>query len=403
MASITVIGSAAQPQKSFRLIDWLETKLQDGRYTNFIFEAAFAKLNPFLKLNDAFGLWKRAGGEAAAYIGIDHKGTSYQALRYALLHFDETYVTYARNATFHPKTYLFYGPQLAALYSGSNNFTPGGLETNFESGLILELDLSVADDQAIVSALLQNYASLSSSDIGCCVRLDAQILDALHKDGCLMDESPQGRSRGRTERQDIRGQIFAPYRAKPPRALPVPKKEASPSNAGTRAADHGAAFAAKGLVIQIRQMQANHNGEIMLSKTAVDQNKHFFGFPFNGRTSSKFAKNPSYPQRVPDPIVSIQVFDKDGNELAGRRQASYALNMVYYELKSEIRITISKAIMPEIPPLTILAMTKAADGGRDYDLVFYHPGSDQYDEYLAVCNQVLPTGGSAQPRRFGWI
>ena len=52
-----------------------------------------------------------------------------------------------------------------------------------------------------------------------------------------------------------------------------------------------------GLVIQVTP---HHNGEIHLSKIAVNQNPTFFDYPFTGMTVPKKAGNPTYPQRVPE-------------------------------------------------------------------------------------------------------
>jgi len=416
MPNITIIGAAAQPQNEFRLLNWLESNLRNEEYTNFIIEAAFAKQNPFIKLNEALTIWKNAGKHVTAYIGIDHKGTSIQALQHSLRYFNQVYITHARYSTFHPKTYLFYGSNYAVFYSGSNNFTSGGLETNFESGLIVELNLLDSGDKVFLDNLLENYSILNAK-INCCIQLDENVLSQLQSDNYLLDETKQNETITKTKTQETNigeipsiDTIFGNYRALPPRALPKQKKSQQQHKAankkvittdGTLKIAANGAVGANGLVIQIKQMQDKHNGEIMLSKSAVDQNHAFFGYPFSGKTTPKLAKNEPSEQREPDPIVNIQVIDAAGKLI--KSAINYGLNTIYYTTKSELRITISVSIMSTIPSHTILVMTRATDNSYDYDLVFYHPGSMLYNEYLKVCNQIMPSGGANAPRKFGWI
>ena len=415
LAKITLLGAAAQPLKEIRLIDWLETNLQNEQYSHFIFETAFARQNPFIKLSEAFSNWGQAGKTITAYMGVDHKGTSIQALQNALTYFSNVYITHARYSTFHPKTYLFYGSDFATFYSGSNNFTSGGLETNFESGLFIDLNLSDADDKTLLNQFLVNYSVLDD-EFECCIALDDHVIKSLQESDCLLDETSQAskghkkRNVGSTGKNTAIETLFGDYRALPPRALPKLGKTKKPNGSkGQKAATPvnvtgvaaNSAIAANGLVMQVKQMQAKHNGEIMLSKMAVDQNPGFFGYPFSGHTTPKFARNASSPQRKPDPIVNIQIIDASGKLITN--VPDYDLNTIYYTKKSEIRITVSVSIMPTIPSHTILVMTKAINNSYDYDLVFYHPGSKLYDDYLKICNQELRSGGSDSPRKFGWI
>ena len=149
------------------------------------------------------------------------------------------------------------------------------------------------------------------------------------------------------------------------------------------------------------QVTPHHNGEIFLSKLAVDQNKAFFGWPFTGQTVPKQAGNPAYPQRDPDPVTDWTVYDTTGNTCVVI--SHYGLNTVYYEKKSEIRITVSPQLRDAIPPYSILKMTSVMFTNRDYLCDVFPPGSPQFNEYMPLCNQAMPSGGKAIPRRFGWL
>jgi hypothetical protein len=141
---------------------------------------------------------------------------------------------------------------------------------------------------------------------------------------------------------------------------------------------------------------------VFLSKTAINQNPDFFGFPFTGRTKPKFPSNPAYPQRVPDPLVNINVYGATDKRVL--RLARFALNTVYYKTKAEIRITMPPDVVKNTAPYSILLMRQPAEGADyDYDMDIFQPGSPQFDAYLEACNQRLPSGGKPAPRRMGWL
>jgi hypothetical protein len=73
-------------------------------------------------------------------------------------------------------------------------------------------------------------------------------------------------------------------------------------------------------------------------------------------------------------------------------------------LKSEIRITVPQDVILNVPEYSIMVMSQTlADQSHDYDIEIYTPGSEEYDQYLDVCNQTMPSGGKTAARRFGWL
>ena len=95
------------------------------------------------------------------------------------------------------------------------------------------------------------------------------------------------------------------------------------------------------------------------------------------------------------------MYDTTGNVRVEKEH--YSLNTVYYETKSEIRITVSPELRDAIPPYSILRMAIAPPNGRDYTCDVFPPESPQFREYIPLCNQAMPSGGAAEPRRFGWL
>lgn len=427
MTGIQFIRPIDQPIGNFRLLDWLESNFLSDDYDHFRCLAAFAKIRPFHKLDGSIQIWRRKGKSLEAIIGIDHKGTSLQALQYALANFDTTRILHVNHSTFHPKLYIFYGKSKAAAYYGSGNFTSGGLETNFEGGTIFTFDLPA--DQVQFYELLSGYTSLTSESVLCTTVLTQGFLNVLFSQGFLMDETqpaswmaasaaPGASTGSSTAASDSdNSQLFGPFSVKP--ARPIPKSimvsatvsaHTMPMKAGLFPSIPAAPQLGTIPVVPggfVIQLAPHHNGEIFLSKQGVDQNPTFFAYPFTGLTTPKKASNPAYPQRIPDPIVNIRVFDSTGALV--HTVNSYSLNMVYYKSKSEIRITITPAILSGLHYVKgsvdypLLVMRTASNPSYDYDMDFYKSGSIDYDNFLALCDQSLPSGGKSAARKMGWF
>lgn len=434
MSLYQYIRPADQPTGVFRLIDWMEANFLSSDYDSFKCLVAFAKIKPFYKLHESIQKWNSRGNQSEAVIGVDHKGTSYQALQYALANFDTVNILHADYSTFHPKLYIFLGNEKATAYYGSSNFTSGGLETNFEGGVIINYNLP--DDQPELDDLLNSFNSVFSPSVSCLTPLTLATLDEMKSRGLLLDESVKPKTSRGSSTASSGGStttapaIFGSFTVKPARSIPKSVMTAAAASAGivmppvkSTRSTHGRGASrttpptttpapspivmpvlTDGFVIQVIP---HHNGEILLSKLAVDQNRPFFGFPFTGTTVPKKANNPTYPQRVPDPIVNIRVFDNSG--LLVNTELNYSLNTIYYEKKSEIRITITPSILSALNVATIttnypiLVMRVSDVEGCDYDLDFYEYGSPAYNSYLAICDQTLPSGGKPIARKMGWI
>lgn len=444
MAQITYIKPSDQPSGRFRMLDWLETNFKSDLYNNFRCLVAFAKIKPFYKLHLAIQEWNSKNKTSEAVFGIDHKGTSIQALQYALSNFDTTKVLHVNYATFHPKLYIFWGDTKATIYYGSSNFTSGGLETNFEGGTIQEFDLP--QEEALFHDALESYSSIADASLSCVSILSTEVLQNLKQNDLLMDETirscyPSNPSKTRglhigsssSESDNISiSELFGSFAIKPARAIPKSIVTMAAESAGIilknkkatitrgQASQHSATTPAVQPAVQttpvviplvvdsfVIQISPHHNGEIFLSKRGVEQNKSFFAFPFTGKTVPKKAGNTAYPQRTPDPIVNIRVFDSNGDLV--NTEDKYPLNTIYYEKKSEIRITITPSILAGLNissntnDYPILVMSLSETSGCDYDMDFFAKGSTLYDNYLSICDQTLPSGGKPVARKMGWI
>ena len=416
MSKITFLRPIDQPVGNKRLLNELRDCLSSAKFSQFKLAVGFAKVGPLARLSRSIQEWRDAGKTIEGIFGIDQFGTSQQALKFALEKFHSVYITRAvssRQSTFHPKIYIFSGDKDAVCFYGSHNLTVGGTETNFEGGVRIEFNREDQQDEITYQEALGCWTSLLPNNCPATEQINLTILDSYLRDGLLLDES-KTTPKSVPQTSQMVGKAVkegkAPFYVKPPSSLPKEMlKKPSPKTSKTTATTGitqpqlivSAAVPSQALVIQL---VPHHNGEIFLSKTAVDQNPDFFGFPFTGRTVPKKSTNPSYPQRIPDPIVNIAVFDTEGIQIPNLSKLGYPLNMVFYEIKSEIRITVNSEMAREIPPHSILVMSKPDDlSSFDYNMDIFFPGSDPFNNYLTVCNQTLPSGGSDQPRKMGWL
>jgi hypothetical protein len=294
------------------------------------------------------------------------------------------------------------------VFVGSNNLTVGGTETNFEASI--RLDFSLPSDAAALAPFTNLWDELMPPNCPATNALSTTILEGLIADGVVPDERTMRLtngaigSSGKTAPRAPRSRLpVVPPSALPPK--PTKARQAktgiAPAPMTKKAPVSGPAVppsssAAQALAIQIKP---HHNGEIFLSVTAALQYPSFFSFPFNGRTTPKRAGNPSYPQLTPDPIVNIEVFGASNTPILTR--TAYALNTVYYEKKSEIRITASP-LVGVVPDYSVMIISKSSVTGIDYEITIHTPSSPDYGAWVATCNQQMPSGGST-PRRFGWI
>lgn len=417
MAKITFLKPIDQPLGKNRLIDELKTCFSDPSFNHVLIIVAFAKAGVLIRLKEFIENWRLRGKTINSIFGIDHHNTSLQALEFAMDNFDESHVFYVENprVTFHPKFYLFYGEKKSICIYGSHNLTVGGTETNFEGGVKIELDLP--DDVSIFNEAMTNWSDIQPL----ATKLNYKLIDYLIKRGLIVDETASTRVRAIKQSENDENNTdeyvfnFNNLTLKPP--SPMPRSVLRPTKTrkirpeiddSTNEQVFAEEFVNSNDLVQdivvealIIQIIPHHNGEVFLSKTAIDQKPEFFGFPFSGLTIPKKNVNKAYPQREPDPIVNIWVFDTSDRVVYYIEK--YNLNTVYYDTKSEIRITVPQDVVRNCPEYSILVMGKSNDTTCNYDMQIYVPGSNQYDAYLNNCDQTMPTGGKSIPRRFGWI
>lgn len=408
MADIRIQKPLDQPSGNFRLLNELITNLKNNNFREFRIITAFAKEGAFLKLQPFFDKWKADGKLLKCILGVDENGTSKEAIEFVLNNFDDSYIarvgTGAFHPTFHPKIYLFIGQSEAIAYIGSNNMTIGGLEINAES--FIELKMKLPYDQILLDDILKCW----DETLSICLPLNKSLLDELVASKIVISEveirSLRTITRAKVEEKKLLPTIpnFPAFKVVPPSSYPIPRAVRTKPNTVKPIVSISPAIqspitnAAETFVIQIIP---HHNGEIFLSKIAIDQNPIFFGWPFTGSTIPKIASNPSYPQRNPDPVINLHVYD-DTNTLI-LNYPNINLNTVYYAPKSEIRITVPPEIYRNVKEYSIMVIQLAVEEGTDYNIFIYNPGSNEFNDYLKACNQTMPSGGRPVARKFGWL
>ena len=386
-----------------RAISWFREVLDSDEFSELYICVAFSRVGALQRIRPGLDKFNGRDGRVKAVFGVDHMGTSRQALQFALEHLDEVFVCHHPSpfVTFHPKIYFAVGALAADMLIGSSNLTSGGLETNFEASARLRYRLP--EEQRLYHDAVSGFREIL--DHPNTRRLDGDLLAALDACGLLLDEeSNQAGLGGAGQHDDDQDEdpLFPRTAVVAPSPLPKPTRKHRPAIGRAAAAERGVespvVVAPRVLLIQVKP---HHNGEIFLSKLAVNQNKGFFGWPFTGQTVPKRASNPAYPQRDPDPVTDWTVYDTTGNIRVVI--SNYGLNTVYYKKNAEIRITVSPELRDAIPPYSILKMTSVMSTGRDYLCDVFPPESPQFNEYIRLCNQAMPSGGAASPRRFGWL
>jgi HKD family nuclease len=410
---ILLLKPAEAPPGVQRLLPLLQESLRKPGYSECRIIVAFARLSGVARLLPQIRGWRSRGRRIEVIVGIDRFGTSREALQVMLDELDAVYLTRTadESCTFHPKMYLFEGARRARGIVGSHNLTLGGLETNFEGGVVMDFDLPA--EAAQWTPFRDAWDQLLPAANPTSRMLDAALLEGLIQRGQLLTEAGIARtSRSAATadtgpRPDAEPDPFPAVAPAPP--SPIPKsllpglrpvrKERPPK---PPVAEHATTLAGlpRGLVIEITPHQ---NGEIFLSKTATDVFPAFFGMPFTGKAVPKVAGNPGYPMREPDPKVEWRVYDSRGT-LSHRSR--FDLNTVLYQRKSEIRITVTPPLARAMPEYSVMVMwggSSPLPPGLDYVVDVFAPGSPGQRRWEPVMNVTLPGGGKARPRRMGWI
>ncbi len=391
------------PAGKVRAREFVAGYLHDERFTRARVAVAFARKAGVVRIIQAVDEFRARGGRAEAIIGIDHRGTSEEALRLLLDRFDAVSVLYEPNpsVTFHPKLYLFDGATEAQALVGSHNLTLGGLELNYEAGVAFEFSLPAESEQW--SQFDVAWSAMLPSASPSAAALDTELIDELVSAG-LVEPERAIQARSRVERGEHGGteerEAQLPFRTSgiaPPSAIPAH------TNKGFLRTHESAAsgFSAIASVLLI-EVVPRPNSEVFLSARAIDQNPGFFGWPWSGQTTPKVAGNKPYPKMDPHPTVRFVAFDSTGK--VAEKTTIRPEIMKYHN--ADVRMTVGQELRQYIPPYSLLLIRHADEGleqGTNYEMEVHPEGSPGYRKWITRCDQTLPSGGKPRARRMGWV
>lgn len=258
----SLITPMNQPLNSRRLLANLQDALSSSDYMQFKLIVAYAKSGPLLRMQEDINNWKKKGKYIGAIFGIDQKGTSFEALKLGLELFDDIYITRHSGITFHPKLYIFDGPQKARAFIGSNNLTVGGTEKNFETAIDIELD--IPDDNSYFDKINSAWNELLPDVCSASKKLDYVLLEKFLAEGLVLTEKLMKSTSGNSDDAYVRCfsiDKHSSFNVIP--ESPLPKRIAD----GQKNIHQ-----ARGLAIQVKP---HRNGEIFLSVSAALQNPIF--------------------------------------------------------------------------------------------------------------------------------
>jgi len=398
---VSFIHALDQPLNKQRLAHHLAAALNSSRFDRLYIVVAAVSRAALLRLDDFFVKWTQEKKRITAIYGVDIAATSIEGLQYSMQTFSEVYIARIPGIRFHPKMYIFKGKSDGLVFYGSNNFTVPGTELNFEA--CVRIDYSLPADNVTFQEQMRGVEELLVEEKSNTVyKLTGDVLSLLEEEGLAVPEKALGKV-GETTGASPKPASKLPkssLKKIPPSAMPKKKLAPTVPPVGMKAPPVIASPVSESVEVLVMQVKPHHNGEILLSKVAVDQNPTFFGWPFTGKTVPKLADNVAYPQRDPDPVVDVAVYGDAVKPVFSL--SAYGLNTVYYSKKHEIRITCSPLI-PHVPEYSIMVMKRGLQGtSLDYDIEIYRPDSSMYPVWLAACNQTMPGGGAAA-RKFGWL
>lgn len=163
----------------------------DSDYKSFDMVSAYAKLSGVLRLKPSLLTFKSNGGSIKAFIGIDQRNTSYEALVELHNICDELYVVHSENLshTFHHKIYAFYSQYSALVAIGSNNLTGGGLWTNYETSMIFNYNLINNCNNVEFNKIMTLLNTYSNPDYPCSIKINnLDIIDLLLNEQYILKE-----------------------------------------------------------------------------------------------------------------------------------------------------------------------------------------------------------------------
>lgn len=110
----------------------------------------------------------KLGNRATVISGISNPYTTLEGLKVILESGCNLYLIDTRSSDyiFHSKYYLGYKDDIARYIVGSGNLTQPGMEKNFETGIVCDIELSDTSDKQLFNEIISQTSDLKNSRLG---------------------------------------------------------------------------------------------------------------------------------------------------------------------------------------------------------------------------------------------
>lgn len=245
-----IVHFLGQPGQQFgTLLTKQFERASAGEFSKIHIVSAFAKNAGVARIAPALTKASaQKGNSVVAYLGIDHDGTSREAVALLQTICTDVFIIHSTrmDVTFHPKVYFFEGSKHAAALVGSSNLTAGGLYTNLEAGIFFD-ELAPSDSiTKDLKAYIGTLCDLSKPHIKQITTANlAEMLSALPPEATLWKPSSTGKvtKAGPTAGTTLFGAgVFPsapPLPAGTSKAAPAPAPASTPATTATPAAATG--------------------------------------------------------------------------------------------------------------------------------------------------------------------
>ena len=305
----------SQPFSS--LGDYLTDILKSKEYHTFNFAVAFAKSSGVLKIKNALETFKENDGKINAYIGIDMKITSYEALIYLQKYTNSLNIIHNENGqTFHPKIYYFIGKNKILIIVGSNNLTSGGLWTNFESSICMEIDCN-KDTKKTKESIDEYFSWLISSNNSFYQINEPKDVESLLQNKYILKEIDILTNRDLSYKKINEKQNFFEKKIKLNTPLASSDNKENINTLSVTSTDNDI-----GLWIETRKMTGGSRNILDLSKKSLVESGEYKTTSFNYGDDKYmlgivnfFGINPEHTNATKDIIINFDGIDYYGNTI----------------------------------------------------------------------------------------
>jgi hypothetical protein len=429
----------AHPWAPVRVGDFLASGFQDPNWTEFRAAVAFVKRSGTRFIAPHLSTFcKRPGAKVNISIGVDLTGSTYEGVKDlvdAVGALGKLWVYRNSSNTFHPKVFVFRNGNAADIVVGSGNLTKGGLYENSEAFVRHVLDLSKAEDAALLGAIEASLDNWSTFQAKLCLPLDSAVLKELHDSGDLPSEAVAAAAikKALAVVKKPKGKTLfgtAPFPKAPAPPAPLPPAPASPAPTAVPAsgglpspsAPTPGVLAAKGHIFgmtlqntdvgvgQTTSGTQKRSPEVFIPLLALDQLPTFWNWKSKSEPTSSYKKDAAWQAKHADWIAKqsklktldrpIEKLDWENVRIGLLGQAGMLEARIWFNpIKKDIRIR-HEALRSAGAIGDILLVRRAPSGsGRDFDMQVVKTADAAYAATLAKLTTKVPNS----PKRIGYF